>query len=140
VLHEFRRARTTSASKSALPKALERLISSKTLARILYERFRCEVIHGGRVLIDEQRFFAEKEPYWKPLYSEFCGPFQLIEFPAQFLTSLFSDCIRNYRKRLESTGKLPPGIHFEIFGDDIFGYLDVLDENLLPRGRMALPK
>jgi hypothetical protein len=139
VLDEFRRART-SASKSALPKALDPLISSKTLARILYEKFRCEVIHGGKVFIDEQRFFAEREPYWKPLYSEFYGPFQLIEFPAQFLTSLFSDCIRNYKKRLESTRKLPPGIHFEIFGDDIFSSLDVLDESLLPRGRVAFPK
>jgi len=139
LVDEFRKAHT-SASKSALPKALDPLISSKTLARILYERFRCEVIHGGRVLIDEQRFFAERDPYWKPLYSEFYGSFQLIEFPAQFLTSLFSDCIRNYKKRLESSGKLPPGIHFEIFGDDIFSYLDVLDESLLPRGRMTLPK
>jgi hypothetical protein len=65
VLDEFRRAHT-GASKSALPKALDPLIGSKTLARILYERFRCEVIHGGRVLIDEQRFFVETEPYWRP--------------------------------------------------------------------------
>lgn len=124
----------------ALRKALDPLIRSKTLARILYERFRCEVIHGGRVLIDDARFFVEKEPYWKPMYSEFYGPFQLVEFPAQFLASLFSDCIRNYRKRLEITGKVPPNVHFEMFPDDPLGHLDLLDEALLPRGRMAVPR
>lgn len=139
ILNEFRGART-SASKQALPRALEPLISSKTLARILYERFRCEVIHGGRVIIDEQRFFAEREPYWNPLYSEYYGPFQLIEFPARFLALLFTDCLQHYEKRLESTRKLPPGIHFQIFADDTFSHLNLLDENLLPRRRTALPK
>lgn len=139
VLHEFA-GRHNSARRHALQKAIDPLISSKTLARILYERFRCEAIHGGRVLIDEPRFFAEGEPYWKPLRVEFYGPFQLVEFPAKFLASVFSDCIRHYRKRLEATGKVPPNIHFEIFTDDPFSRLDLLDENLLPCGRMALPK
>jgi hypothetical protein len=139
ILDEFSGHRSRGNSE-ALRKALDPLVSSKTLARILYERFRCEAIHGGRVLIDETKFFSEKEPYWKPMYSEFYGPFQLVEFPAQFLASLLSDCIRNYRKRLEVTGKLPPNVHFEMFPEDPFGRLDLLDETLLPRGRTALPR
>jgi hypothetical protein len=125
---------------SLLEKGIDPLISSKRLARILYERFRCEVIHGGRVLIDEPRFFGEREPYWKPLYSDFYGPFQLVEFPAQFLASLFSDCIQNYRKRLEATRKVPPNIHFEMFPDNLFRWLDLLDEELLPEGRTIHPR
>jgi|GEM_PF-6088020 len=127
-------------SESALSKAIDSLISSKTLARILYQRFRCEAIHGGRVAIDEPRFFSETEPYWKPMYSDSYGPFQFVEFPAQFLTSLYSDCIRNYRKRLENTGKVPPNIHFEMFPDSAFGHLKLLDTTLLPKGRVAFPK
>ena len=127
-------------SESAVRKAIDSLLGSKTLARILYQRFRCEAIHGGRVAIDESRFFAETEPYWKPMYSKFYGPFQFVEFPAQFLTSLFSDCIRNYRKRLENTGKVPPQIHFEMFPDSPLGHLNVLDTTLLAQGRVAFPK
>ncbi len=124
----------------ALEKAINPLISSKTLGRILYQRFRCEAIHGGRVLIEESRFFSERKPYWKPLRSKFYGPFQLVEFPAKFLASLFSNCLRNYRKRLEATGKVPPNVHFEMFSNDPFTNLDLLDGTLLPRGRTALPK
>lgn len=139
VLNEFSGSHS-SAQKDALRKGIDPLISSKTLARILYERFRCEAIHGGRVLIEEARFFAEREPYWKPIYSEFYGPFQFVEFPAQFLASLFSNCIRHYRKRLEVMHKVPPNVHFEMFADHPFSYLDLLDESLLPHGRTALPK
>ena len=139
IVGEFRGQRNRT-QRQGLQKALDPLISSKTLARLLYERFRCEAIHGGRVLIDDTRFFVEKQPYWKPLRSDFYGPFQLVEFPAQFLSSLFSDCTRNYRKRLEAIEKVPPDIHFQMFPDDVFGHLDLLDTTLLPRGRTAIPK
>lgn len=127
-------------SESALRKAVDPLISSKTLARILYQRFRCESIHGGRVAINEPRFFANTEPYWKPMYSEYYGPFQFIEFPAQFLVLLLSDCITNYKKRLEKTGKLPPSVHFEVFSDDPLSHSNLLDTSLLSKGRIASPK
>lgn len=125
---------------TALGKAIGPLINSKTVARILYERFRCEAIHGGHVVIDEPRFFSETEPYWKPMSSEFYGPFQLLEFPARFLADLFTSCVQNYRKRLESTAKLPPNVHFEIFEDVMLADLNLLDETLLPRARTATPK
>lgn len=128
------------ATKRALPKALDLLIDSRRLAQILYAKFRCEAIHGGHVEIDEERFFIEKQPYWKAIDSEFYGPFQWIEFPAQFLASLLSNCLRNYRKRLERIGKVPPNVHFHIFPTDAFQRLDLLDEDLLPRGRTAVPR
>lgn len=139
ILDEFSRSRDP-LMKSALPKAISPLLRSKTLGHILYERFRCEAIHGGRVLIEESRFFTEKEPYWMPMYSEFYGPFQLIEFPAHFLAQLLSDCVRNYRKRLEKTRKVPPDVLFGMFSDGLLGNLDLLDETLLPRGRVAVPR
>lgn len=139
ICDEFSRHRDP-ATRHALPKALGPLLDSKTLAQILYTKFRCEAIHGGHIEIDEKRFFAEKHPYWKSVRSEFYGPFQWIEFPAQFLASLLSNCLRNYRKRLENTGKIPPSLHFCIFGDDIFQRLDLIDEFLLPRGRTAVPR
>jgi hypothetical protein len=139
LLDDFPPRRSTT-NIEAVRKALNPLICSKTLARIIYEKYRCGVIHGGRVRIDDERFFTDKRPYWTPMYSEFYGPFELIHFPAQFLASLLSECLKNYRKRLEATGKVPPDIHFEMFIEDPFAHLDLLDETLLPRGRVAAPK
>lgn len=106
----------------------------------MYDKFRCGVVHGGRVRIDEARFFNKKSAYWVPMYSEYYGPFQFVEFPARFLASLFSDCIQHYRKRLEATGKVPPDVHSEMFPEDPLGYIELIDEDLLPRGRTALPR
>lgn len=139
IISEFS-TRSAKPTGEVLRKALDPLISSKTLARILYEKFRCGVIHGGRVRIDEPRFFIEKSAYWVPMYSEYYGPFQFVEFPARFLASLFSDSIQHYRKRLEATGKVPPGVHFEMFPDDPLGHIELIDENLLPKGRTAVPR
>jgi len=133
-------AKPAKSTGEALKKALDPLISSKTLARILYEKFRCGVIHGGSVRIDEARFFTEKSAHRTPMYSEYYGPFQFVEFPARFLTSLFSECIQNYRKRLEATGKVPPDVHYEMFPEDPFGHAELIDEDLLPRGRIAVPR
>lgn len=132
--------RPSKATGAVLRKALDPLISSKTLARILYEKFRCGVIHDGHVRIDKPRFFTEKSTYWTPMYSEYYGPFQLAEFPARFLASLLSECIQNYRKRLEATGKVPPGVHFEMFPEDPVGYAELIEEDLLPKGRVAVPR
>lgn len=139
IVDEFARFRDLD-TKRALPRAVSPLVDSKKLAQILYLKFRCEAIHGGHIEIDEERFFTEKRPYWKAVRSEFYGPFRWVEFPAKFLASLLSNCLSNYRKRLERTGKIPPNIHFQIFPDDIFQRLDLLDEALLPSGRTAVPR
>lgn len=74
------------------------------------------------------------------MYSEFYGPFQFVEFPARFLSSLLSQCIQNYRRRLEATGKVPPDVHLEMFPEDPLEYAELIDEDLLPKGRIAVPR
>lgn len=138
VLNGFRRR--GNARKPELGRALNPLLKTMTIARILYHRFRCGVIHGGKVRIDEARFFTERVPYWRPLYSQYYGPFQLVELPAYFLAELFDECLQNYRKKLEARRKVPPDVHFEMFPDDVLSHLELLDHTLLPRVRTAVPK
>lgn len=121
-------------STDAFKRALGHFIDSKIIARILYERFRCEVIHGGTVLIDEGKFFAEKEPYWKPWFSDSYGSFLQVEFPARWLMNLLRKCIEGYRSHLTAKGKLPPGIMFQAFEGDILEYSHLVDADLLPEG------
>lgn len=123
-----------------LAKCLSPLLASKVVSRVLYERFRCEAIHGGYVRLDNSKFFDEMNPYWKPLESEYYGPFQLIEFPAKFLMALLSNCIDNYRKHLEAVGKVPPSVHFQMFPDDPLGNTEFFDESFLPAARIAVTR
>ncbi len=117
-----------------LPNALKPLLGSKTISRILYEKFRCGVIHGGRVLLDQRRFFSETEPYWTPLFSEYYGSFLLVEFPARFLASLLRNCIQGYRLYLAAKGKVPPDILFQAFEGEVLRYAKLVDSDLLPEG------
>jgi hypothetical protein len=138
VLDEF--GKRGEAEKFEMRKAFNPPLKTKTVGRILYHKFRCGVIHGGKVRINEAKFFTEREPYWRPLHSEYYGPFHLVEFPANFLAALFAECMRNYRKKLEATRRVPPDIHFEMFPDNPFSHLELLDQTLLPRRRTAVPK
>lgn len=117
-----------------MPEALRPLLNSKAVATILYQRFRCESIHGGMVRIDEERFFREDRPYYKPLYSDYYGAFRMIEFPARFLSQLLRNCLTSYERHLCAKGKVPPDVHFQAFDDDMIDNLEFLDEGLLPLG------
>jgi hypothetical protein len=117
----------------ALPKALRSLVYSKTMAAILYEKFRCEAIHGAKVLMNEHKFFVELEPYWEPEESGYFGSYFLAEFPARFLVCVLRDCITTYRQHLVAKGKLPPDILFHVFGDDSFKFIELLDEDALAK-------
>jgi hypothetical protein len=139
IVRELKRKRAAPGEDQVV-KCLTPLLSSKIISRILYERFRCEAIHGGYVVLDGTKFFHETNPYWKPLETEHYGPFQLIEFPAKFLMALFSNCMRNYRKHLETLGKVPPGVHFQMFPDDPLEHTELLDESFLPAPRIAVPR
>jgi hypothetical protein len=130
-------------SLTLLRKALKPLLNSKTISRILYEKFRCGVIHGGHVLIDQGKFFSEAEPYWAPLFSEYYGDFLHVEFPAKFLASLLQNCIDGYRHHLIARGKLPPDILFQVFEADAVTCARLVDSDLLPGGgpvRFAVPR
>jgi hypothetical protein len=92
------------------------------------------VIHGATILIDEERFFVEIDPYWAALHSEYYGSFELVEFPAAFLLRSLDCCIAQYRAHLLAKRKIPPSVHFHAFPDDVFAGLEFLDETLLPEG------
>jgi len=116
-----------------LSRALEPLIDSKRVTTLLYRRFRCEAIHGAAVRLDEDQFFSQKDVFWEPLYSEYYGAFELIAFPARFLSTCLKTCVDSYRSHLLKKRKIPPAIHFHAF-DDIFSNLQLLDQTLLPEG------
>jgi hypothetical protein len=116
-----------------LPKALRSLLESKKVCTILYTRFRCEAIHGATIVLNSERFFSEKQIYWAPVYSDYHGDYEFLEFPGQFLLGCLESCINTYRHHLKAKGKIPPNIHFHIFRD-IVSELDLLDREFLPTG------
>jgi hypothetical protein len=117
-----------------LPLALRKLLDEKNVCSLLYQRFRCESIHGATIVLNEKRFLSETGIYWEPWYSEHYGSFELIEFSAKFLLECLNHCMLTYRAHLQAKKKIPPEIHFHGFGDDLMGGLEFLDESLFPEG------
>jgi hypothetical protein len=118
-----------------LPQAAKQLVNSSQLCMLLYKRFRNESIHGAQVLLDEDRFFTETEPYWAASNSDFFGPCHLVEFPAKFLLATLRHCIRTFRGHLLAKGKLPPDVHFHAFGDGLMENLKWLDDEMIAKPR-----
>lgn len=117
--------------REKIAEAVRPLVESKTVAALLYEKFRNEAVHSSQVPIDENQFFSAQTPYWKRLYSEYYPSFSLIEFPARFLTEVLRNCLKTLGQHMLATGKLPPDVHSHAFG---FGldHLQFLDTDLLP--------
>lgn len=128
---------------SRLPQALLPLMNRTSMSNILYERFRCEAIHGASVRIDTDRFFSESEVYWKPIYPIYQGrKYELVEFPAAFLLECLKTCIGTYRTHLLAKGNVPHAIYFHGF-DDLLSTVHFLDPESMPEGgavRLKLPK
>jgi hypothetical protein len=128
--------------EGSILKAIEPLVRTKVTARILYEKFRSEVIHGGHVRVDEKKFFSENSPYWTPYYSDIYGSFCVLEFPAKFLRELLERCIETYKHHLIAKGVVPIGIHWLVFGEESMKYLEFIDEASLGEygvARLKLP-
>lgn len=117
-----------------LPKALEPLLDAKRISALLYQRFRCESIHGAKVILDENRFFVERDVYWSRLCSEYYGCFELIEFSAPYLLRCLKTCIENFRNHLSRKGSLPSGVHFHAFDAAPLSTLHLLDRESLSEG------
>jgi len=115
-----------------LPRALKSLVESKKVCTILYDRFRCEAIHGAAIILNAERFFHERQLYWEPRYSEYHGAYEFLEFPAQFLLGCVETCVNTYRHHLKAKGTVPPDVFFHVFGDDMMSNLKLLDYELLP--------
>jgi hypothetical protein len=132
IVDAFRQSRL-SAIADNLPNALKALFERKAVSTILYEKFRCESIHGASLILNNKRFFTETDAYWESLFSEYFGSFELIEFPAKFLVNCVDSSITTYRAHLLAKGKVPPSIHFFAFRD-VMSNLQFLDDSLLPEG------
>ncbi len=130
---EFRRSRDSDL-KDNLEEAFRPILENKTVANILYENFRNNAVHGVKVEVDDTVFFRTSKPYWQPLYSEYYPPFSFIKFPAPFLIELLRNCLRTSHRKMLTTGKLPPDVHYHAFGAGMDN-LQFLDDELLPKGR-----
>lgn len=129
---EFRKSRTVDAEK--LPNAIQPLLRSKTVAALLYENFRNAAVHGVKVEFDERRFFTEPRPFWQPLYSEYYPPFMSLKFSANFLLTLLRNCMRTVRESWVARGRVPPDVHWHLFGSG-WDKLRLLDAEQLPEPR-----
>jgi hypothetical protein len=136
-------SRRKRATADVLPQAIDGLLHAKTVAAVLYEKYRCEAIHGAAVLFNEDKFFTYDEPYWEPEDSPYFGAYLLVEFPARFLASVLRACMETYRRHLLEKRKLPPDVFFHAFADDDpFAFLNLIDDDKLPQGallRLRLP-
>jgi hypothetical protein len=126
IASSLERSRIKNFSKSTI-EAIEPLVKTKVIARLLYERFRSEAIHGGHVQIDNKRFFSRNSPYWTPLGREEYGYSLHLEFPARFLKRLLERCIESYKHHLIAKGVVPVGIYQLVFGEDALKYLGLMD-------------
>ncbi len=123
----------------SIVKALRPLVNTKILARILYERYRSEVIHGGHVEISENKFFSETSPYWAPFHDFSHGRWLQVEFPAKYLKVLLERCITTYKQHLVAKGTIPIEVHLLAFGEEgvkNFRYID--DESFIERFKTRL--
>jgi hypothetical protein len=115
-----------------LADSLAPLVKTKTVATILYEKFRSGVIHGAHVQLDNRRFFGLAGVYWNPNYSDYYGPALKVEFPARFLIDLLEHSMLTYGRHMVSTRKIPPDVYFRVFDQDMLDHLPLLDQSAIP--------
>ena len=114
------------------------LVEQNTMAALLYYKFRNNAVHGIEVRMVEEYFFTEDEPFWEGMSNDYYPPILMVRFPARFLHNVLLRCISTLKHSLVEKGKLPPDIHYHVFGSG-FDHIELIDENLLPHGqRMAL--
>jgi hypothetical protein len=137
IVNNFNTPRNKEIAES-LPKALRLLLDSMTVAAILYNKFRCQAIHGANVLMNKKKFFMATEPYWEPMRSDEFGAYLLVEFPARFLVSVLRESITTYCKHLLAKGKLPPDVLFHIAEDDVLQLIEFLDVDAVAESKELL--
>ncbi len=116
-------------------KYLFSLIKDFSLASLLYREYRCGIIHEYGVDIRSTDFFGKHDVYWQPFYNDIAEPTHRlrIQFPAQFLLKLLTNCVNSYKLRLQKTKQLPEELFFEIC--DFMNELKYLDERTIPEGK-----
>jgi hypothetical protein len=132
LLAEFRRS-ADSDLRRQIEIAVRPLLDSMTIAALLYGKFRNNAVHGIKVQFDEIEFFKHQELYWEPLFSEYYPPFLLAKFPAPLLLQLLRNCATTLKRKMLATRRLPPDVHFHIFGGGVTEHLEYLEARLLPQ-------
>ena len=120
---------------SLIFKAFKSLLERFKIGSILYRKFRCGVIHGFKVPLDESEFFSKKSPY-HGVFETIDGLVFNIEFPALYLKKLLEKTLYTYTKELKSNKKIPSDLFFDIYTmDDILNdnekIMDFLDEKTM---------
>ena len=110
---------------SILVKAIEPLLERYKIGSIFYRRYRCGVIHGFKVELNESDFFKKKHPY-HGVFENIEEQFFQIEFPAIYLKNLLKKSLETYIYKLKKTKKLP----IDLF-NEMYTYEDILDGNVL---------
>lgn len=59
----------------------------------------------------------------------------LMMFPAPFLLELLRNCLTTLKHAMLARGRVPPGVHWQLFGYDL-DKLHLLDRSLLSGPRM----
>ena len=122
---EFRSSRDRDIS-GQIGEAIQPLLERQTVAGLLYSGFRNNAVHGAKVEFEETTFFRASQPYWQPMYPDYYPPFMTIKFPGRFLLDVLHNCLRTLKGKMLATGKLPPDVHFHVFGPggSEVGFLD----------------
>jgi len=111
---------------SQINQALGGLLDRFKASSILYKRYRCGVIHGFRVDIDEGGFFEETMPFHTEVDTIF-GPMFTLEFPGQYLRDILSKCLKTYTHQLRSQRTLPIDLYSEMYTFDEMLDPEVID-------------
>lgn len=116
-------------------KYLLNLIKDYSIASLLYREYRCGIIHEYGVDIRSIDFFNKLDVYWQPFYNDIAQPTRRlrIQFPAQFLLKLLTDCVNSYKVQLLQTKQLPIELFNEIC--DFMNELKYLDDRTIPVGK-----
>ncbi len=118
---------------SKIIKAIEPLLERFKIGSIFYKRYRCGVIHGYKVNLNEKEFFKNEKPY-HGVFENLEERFFLIEFPAKYLKKLLVKSLETYIGELRSVKKFPLDLFNEMFDiEEIFDgdALDYLDDDTL---------
>ncbi|NSW92444.1 MAG: hypothetical protein HPY74_17580 [Firmicutes bacterium] len=111
---------------------LKEFLSEFSIGNIMYKEYRCSIIHRYKVDVSDNRFFREKDIYYETVYNNNfeVSKFLNIQFPAEFLLTLLTNCLKNYQKALIDSKKLPLDM-FNLICDTV-KEIKYLDDNSVP--------
>lgn len=113
--------------------AIDHLLDKFKIGNLLYTRYRCDVIHGFKVVLHEEDFFSYDEPLWGE-FERFDELSFHIEFPGYFLRNLLEKTLSTFINQIKRQMKISADLFFEIYTlDEVFEYdlWDFLDSDTI---------